>query len=133
MKTLSNLSLLVAVLVLFTQCQSASDTEESSSEEMPVTETNLTDEQILNESRDAFDERMDWWRDAKFGMFIHWGPYAVPAGEYKGETVDGISEWIMDRAQIPVEEYEEYSRQFNPTEYDADRWVKLAKDAGMKY
>lgn len=133
MKTLSNLIMAAAVPVLMAQCQSASETEESSSEDMPVAETTLTDEEILNESGEAFDERMDWWRDAKFGMFIHWGPYAVPAGEYKGETVDGISEWIMDRAQIPVEEYEEYSRQFNPTEYDADRWVKLARDAGMKY
>ena len=132
MKLSSNLILAFAVLFLVTHCQPAEDAEESEAE-MPVTETTLTDEEILNESNEAFDERIEWWRDAKFGMFIHWGPYAVPAGEYQGKTVDGVSEWIMDRAQIPVEEYEEYSRQFNPTEYDADRWVKLAKDAGMKY
>jgi alpha-L-fucosidase len=88
---------------------------------------------FLQESQEAFDRRMEWWRDATFGMFIHWGPYAVPAGEYKGETVDGIAEWIMDRAQIPVEEYEAYARQFNPTGYDAEEWVRLARDAGMRY
>ncbi len=132
MKTIRNGILAVAVIFLMTQCQSASENEEGS-EDLPVEEATLTDEEILNESREDFNERMEWWRDAKFGMFIHWGPYAIPAGEYKGEPVEGISEWIMDRAEIPVEEYEKYSAQFNPTEYDADRWVKLAKDAGMKY
>lgn len=88
---------------------------------------------ILNESQEAFDRRMEWWREATFGMFIHWGPYAVLAGEYKGEEVEGIGEWIMDRASIPVEEYEQYARQFNPVQFDADRWVQLAQQAGMKY
>lgn len=93
----------------------------------------LTKEEILNESEEAFDQRMAWWRDATFGMFIHWGPYAVPAGVYNGKKIDGIGEWIMDHAEIPVEEYEQYARQFNPVKYDADEWVKTAKDAGMKY
>ncbi len=93
----------------------------------------LTKEEILNESQEDFDARMEWWRDDTFGMFIHWGPYAVPAGEYKGQKIDGIGEWIMERAEIPVEEYEEFARQFNPVRYDAEQWVKIAKDAGMKY
>ena len=54
----------------------------------------------------AQDERMEWWRDARFGMFVHWGLYAEPAGEWKGEKIPGISEWIMLRAKIPVKEYE---------------------------
>jgi alpha-L-fucosidase len=87
----------------------------------------------LNESRDDFDARMEWWRDARFGMFIHWGPYAVPAGEYGGETVRGISEWIMNSAQIPIPEYEEFAASFNPVLFDADEWVQIARDAGMKY
>ncbi|NNM05225.1 MAG: alpha-L-fucosidase, partial [Gemmatimonadetes bacterium] len=87
----------------------------------------------LNESQEAFDARMEWWRNARFGMFIHWGPYAVPAGEYGGETVRGISEWIMNSAQIPIPEYEEFASRFNPVQFDADEWVRIANDAGMKY
>jgi alpha-L-fucosidase len=79
------------------------------------------------------DERMEWWRDARFGMFVHWGLYAVPAGTYKGERVDGIGEWIMNSAKIPVEEYEKFAPQFNPIGFNADEWVRLAKNAGMKY
>ena len=79
------------------------------------------------------DERMEWWRDARFGMFIHWGLYAVPAGTYKGERIDGIGEWIMHRAKIPVSEYEKFADAFNPIGYDADEWVRLAKNAGMEY
>jgi len=79
------------------------------------------------------EHKMDWWREARFGLFIHWGLYAQPAGEWKGEQVPGISEWIMARAKIPVEEYEQLASTFNPVKYDADQWVRLAKEAGMKY
>lgn len=79
------------------------------------------------------DERMKWWREARFGMFIHWGVYAVPAGNYNGHQIKGIGEWIMNFAKIPVKDYKEYAKGFNPVKYDADAWIKLAKDAGMKY
>jgi len=81
----------------------------------------------------AQDARMEWWKEARFGLFIHWGLYAQPAGEWKGEEVPGISEWIMARAKIPVKEYEQLTTTFNPVKYDAEAWVRLAKEAGMKY
>ncbi len=85
------------------------------------------------ESAQAKQERLAWFRQAKFGLFIHWGLYAIPAGEWKGERVPGIGEWIMFRARIPVSEYEQLAQQWNPVKFDADAWVTMAKDAGMKY
>ena len=79
----------------------------------------------------AAEVRMDWWREARFGLFIHWGLYAIPAGEWNGAT--GHGEWIRHTAQIPLEEYDALRGQFNPANFDADAWVQLAKDAGMKY
>jgi len=79
------------------------------------------------------DRRMKWWRQARFGMFIHWGVYSVPAGIYKNQKIPGIGEWIMHRARIPVKEYRRFAEAFNPINYDPEAWVKLAKAAGMKY
>jgi alpha-L-fucosidase len=79
------------------------------------------------------DAKMKWFRDAKFGLFIHWGLYAVPAGEWNGKPIAGIGEWIMNRAKIPVSEYEQLAGQFNPVKFDAEAWVQMAQDAGMKY
>lgn len=78
-------------------------------------------------------DKMDWWKEAKFGLFIHWGVYAVPAGVYDGKDINGIGEWIMNRGKIPVATYQAYAGQFNPVKYDPEAWVKMAKDAGMKY
>ncbi len=85
------------------------------------------------ESQEQRDARMKWWREARFGMFIHWGVYSVPAGTYKGKPVPGIGEWIMNTGKIPVAEYRQFAKEFNPVRYDADAWVQLAKQAGMKY
>jgi alpha-L-fucosidase len=79
------------------------------------------------------DPRLEWWRDARFGMFIHWGLYAIPAGEWRGQAIPGIGEWIMLRARIPVAEYERLASQFDPVRFDAAAWVALARRAGQKY
>jgi alpha-L-fucosidase len=86
-----------------------------------------------NESPEQRDARMQWWREARFGMFIHWGVYSVPAGTYQDRRIGSIGEWIMFNAKIPVAEYRQYAQQFNPVKYDPEQWVRLAKDAGMKY
>lgn len=79
------------------------------------------------------DAKMKWFRDAKFGLFIHWGLYCIPAGEWKGQAIPGLGEWIMNHAKIPVVEYEQLAKQFNPVKFDAEAWVQMAQDAGMKY
>lgn len=79
------------------------------------------------------DARMKWWREAKFGMFIHWGVYSVPAGTYKGKQIEHIGEWIMLDGEIPCAEYRGFAKEFNPVKYDPNAWAQLAKDAGMKY
>ena len=76
-------------------------------------------------------ERMEWWTDARFGMFIHWGLYAQDGCFWKG--LDGKSEHMMLKLEIPVAEYEKIATEFNPVKFNADEWVKIAKDAGMKY
>jgi alpha-L-fucosidase len=91
----------------------------------------LTD--FTKESKESYEARMKWWHDARFGMFIHWGVYSVPAGKYNGQEVKGIGEWIMNTAKIPVKEYEKFAKEFNPVRFDAAEWVRIAKDAGMKY
>jgi alpha-L-fucosidase len=83
------------------------------------------------QSQGSSDNRMDWWREARFGMFIHWGLYSIPAGEWKGQT--NHAEWIMHTARIPVGEYERLMDRFNPVNFDANEWVRIAKEAGVKY
>ncbi len=91
-----------------------------------------------NSSREASESTseqtpLEQFQDMKFGLFIHWGLYAVPAGEWKGDYVRGIGEWIQKRKEIPIAEYEKLAEEFNPIKFDAEEWSQLAEDAGMKY
>ena len=79
------------------------------------------------------DARMAWWREARFGMFIHWGLYSIPAGTWNGKQIPSIGEWIMNQGTIPVADYKALASQFNPTAFSAHDIVALAKSAGMKY
>ena len=85
------------------------------------------------ESKEEKDARMRWWREARFGLFIHWGLYAVPAGEWNGVKAPGTGEWIMNQAKIKLADYRKLAGQFNPVRYDPEEWVRIAKDAGVKY
>lgn len=88
----------------------------------------------LNAQAPDKDARMAWWRAARFGMFIHWGVYSQWGGVYHGhQQARGGAEWIMNRSKIPVTEYQERAKSFNPVNYNPDAIVKMAKDAGMKY
>jgi len=86
---------------------------------------------VVKETAAQHDARMKWWRDARFGLFIHWGVYSVPAGEYQGKT--DYAEWFLEETHMPVSQYEKFAQQFNPVQFDAANWVRLAKAAGVKY
>ena len=79
------------------------------------------------------EERLKWWHEVRFGMFIHWGLYASLAGEWKGQKTKGIGEWIMHDMHIPIADYEALAKDFNPVKFDAEAWAEVAKQAGMKY
>ena len=74
-------------------------------------------------NRKEYEERMKWYKEARFGMFIHWGIYAIPA---RGE-------WVRSPEEMPEEEYMKYFEEFDPVDYDPKKWAKAAKEAGMKY
>ncbi|MCK5210771.1 MAG: alpha-L-fucosidase, partial [Cyclobacteriaceae bacterium] len=92
-------------------------------------------ETISKQPENFSEEDMSWWIDAKFGMFIHWGPYAVLGGEWNGQQlpVGTIAEWIMHTFEIPVKDYRKIAATFNPVQFNAEEWTDLAARAGMKY
>src|SRR2546421_10656624 len=86
------------------------------------------------QSMQTHEQRVQWFREARFGMFIHWGVYSELGGEWKGEPVVGYAEHVMRKCRIPIDVYrKEVAGNFNPTRFDAGAWAQLAKDAGMGY
>lgn len=117
------LALVLGTLLLVSACDGKQKNHDSEDAEKLIS--------AQPETKDQRDQRMAWWRDARFGMFIHWGLYAVPAGQWEDEA--NHAEWILTTAQIPVREYEKFAKQFNPVKFNAGEWVRTAKNAGMKY
>lgn len=74
-----------------------------------------------------------WFKEAKYGMMVHWGLYSLLGGEYKGEKVSSYAEWVQTYFRIPNAEYEKLATAFNPVYFNADEWVRFAKECGMKY
>lgn len=138
LQKLVSLALLTAVLFVFTNVSCAQYKTEATTESC-VKAVSADGKSVtlvpVKKSSDSVtkEERLKWFSDARFGMFIHWGLYAVPAGEWKGKDLITAGEWIMLHAKIPVAEYEKLASQFNPVQFDADAWAQLAQDAGMKY
>ena len=90
-------------------------------------------EPVAKETPDQKAERMAWFNDARFGVFIHWGLYAIPAGQWKGKPVNGAGEWIMYDAQIKAADYRPLIHQFNPVKFNADAWMEIIKNSGARY
>lgn len=85
------------------------------------------------QQRDS-ERRLEWFKEAKYGMFIHWGLYSVPAGIWKGrDSETRYAEWLQHKEVIPFAEYSQLVKTFNPTAFDAEKWVQIVRDAGMKY
>ena len=84
-------------------------------------------------ARADLDERMEWFNEARFGLFVHWGIYAVLGGEWEDKAVPGYAEWIQARANIPGDRYAPLAASFKPDKFDPEKWVLAAKEAGMGY
>ena len=76
---------------------------------------------------------IQWFKEAKYGMMLHWGLYSLLGGEHKGQRVHDYAEWIQSYFQIPIAEYEQLAKVFNPIYFDAEEYVQLAKACGMQY
>ena len=125
-------SALILSSVLAAPVYAQEDVEKSAEKNQSMDE--LWGDSGLDNAKHANADRGDWFAQDKYSMFIHWGLFSIPAGEWKGKTYYGISEWLMSGrvAGIPKEEYKELAKEFNPTAFDAKAIVQLAVDAGMK-
>ncbi|MFL5738791.1 MAG: alpha-L-fucosidase [Flavisolibacter sp.] len=121
---------------VFCCAQTAGDEEKEMSSQGRSRDQQAIDEAIngwWTASMKTHDQRIQWWRDARFGMFLHWGVYSKAGGEWKGKRVNGYAEHLMRKEKISRAEYLELAHSFNPEKFNAEEWVKQAKRAGMKY
>ena len=126
---------LLVLIVGFVGCKQKQNTNGESANKEVAQEPKVLTYEEMNASK---GEAKEAFNDAKYGMFIHWGLYAIPGGIWKGKKMEElrgpkVAEWVQFGAKIPRDEYAELASQFNPTQFDADAIAKLAKDAGMKY
>jgi alpha-L-fucosidase len=132
-------SIILLVLLLahfFAFCQTNGDEDKEMFNQSESRDKKAIDEAInswYTASMKMHGQRIQWWRDAKFGMFVHWGIYSLPAGEWKGKKVSGYAEHLMRKEKISKKDYLAVAHQFNPVLFDADKWILDAKKAGMNY
>ena len=88
---------------------------------------------MTKEDEAKLEAAKTWFKEAQYGMMVHWGLYALLGGEWKGRVMPGIAEWAQSYFRIPIAEYSRLATAFNPLYFNADEWVQIARDAGMKY
>jgi alpha-L-fucosidase len=132
-------SIILLVLLLarfFAFCQTNGDEDKEMFNQSESRDKKAIDEAVnswYTASMKTHGQRIQWWRDARFGMFVHWGIYSLPAGEWKGKKVSGYAEHLMRKEKISKKDYLAVAHQFNPVLFDADKWILDAKQAGMNY
>jgi alpha-L-fucosidase len=128
-------TIMLLLLSLTTRAQSGDEDQEM------LNRGKARDQQAIDEALNGWwkesmkdhKERIAWWREAKFGMFVHWGIYSLPGGEWKGNKVTGYAEHLMRKEKIFRSDYLKIAHQFNPVKFNADEWIRAAKHAGMRY
>jgi alpha-L-fucosidase len=140
----ANIQITVSLILYFTCCiccaQNSGIVQTSNSEEL-LNKGKQRDQAAIDDAINGWwtasmrnhDQRIAWWRDAKFGMFIHWGVYSQAGGEWKGKKVEGYAEHLMRKEKISRSEYLQLAERFNPEKFNAEEWVRNAKAAGMRY
>ena len=132
--------LLIYIILVVIVCKVSAQTTRDEDKEM-LKKGKERDQKAIDDAKQGWwtasmrnhDQRTQWWREAKFGMFIHWGIYSLPGGEWKGKKVSGYAEHLMRKEKISRNEYLDLAHQFNPVKFNAEEWILNAKKAGMKY
>ena len=124
------------LLTLSAKSQTAGDEDKDMFNKAQARDQQVIDKAITGwwkTSMVTHDQRIQWWRDAKLGMFVHWGVYSLAGGEWRGKHVEGYSEHLMRKEKVSKAAYLELAKDFNPQLFNADQWISAAKNAGMNY